>query len=240
MTARTFRPVRMSAMQAAHVALGASFTEIGTETGEWRVPVAYGASPEEEVRRARAGVGLADASACGKIEVRGDQVPALLAKPGGLTALPAGSARRAGLGGADVLAARLAPDQLLVLTRPADTTTVTRLLAEAVDGLGCGHLWDLSAGFAAVDLVGPHVPRLLARLVPLDLGAVPPLGVVQGGLARVPAILIRLDRPGLPLVRALVGRECGAFVWEALVEAGHDLGLVPVGATARALLDGGV
>ena len=61
------RPVRVSAMHAAQEALGARFRE----EGDWRVPETY-TSVVEEAARARSGVGLADASACGKLSVRGD------------------------------------------------------------------------------------------------------------------------------------------------------------------------
>jgi glycine cleavage system aminomethyltransferase T len=241
--APAFRPIRVSAMQAAHVALGATFDEVTTETGVWRVPAAYGGPPEEEARRARAAVGVADVSAWVKIEARGDALPALLERLGGLESVAPGAARPGTLDGATVLACRLAADQVLFLARPADAVPVGRRLAAGAEGLGCLHLTDLTSAFAAVDLLGPRVAQLLARLVPLDLAAVGPGSVVQGPLARVPAVLIRLDRPGLPpalrIVRALVGREYGAFVWHAVTEAGHDLGLAPVGTAARALLDGG-
>jgi glycine cleavage system aminomethyltransferase T len=239
MSLHPFRPVRVSAMQAAHVALGASFDEVDTPDGAWRVPAAYGSSPEEEAGRARAAAGIADVSAWAKIEARGDALPALLGRLTGLPSLAPGAARPVALDGAAVLACRLGGDQLVVLARPADAAPLARGLAAAAGGLGCLHLTDLTSALAALDLLGARLPQLLARLVPLDLDAVPPLGVVQGPLARVPAVLIRLDRPGLPMVRALVGREYGAFVWSAVVEAGHDLGLQPVGAAARALLDGG-
>jgi glycine cleavage system aminomethyltransferase T len=226
-------------MQAAHVALGASFDEVDTGDGAWRVPAAYGCPPEEEAARARAAAGIADVSAWAKIEARGGALPALLGRLAELGSPAPGTARRAALDGAPVLACRLGADQLLLLARPADAIPVGRRLAAAAEGLGCLHLTDVTSALAALDLIGPRLPQLLARLVPLDLEVVPPLGVVQGPLARVPSVLVRLDRPGLPLVRALVGREYGAFVWSAVVEAGHGLDLQPIGAAARALLDGG-
>ena len=51
--------------------------------------------------------------------------------------------------------------------------------------------------------------RNLGDLVALDLAAVPTLGLVQGELARVHAIVLRLDLPALPVCRVLVPRECG-------------------------------
>jgi sarcosine oxidase, subunit alpha len=98
---------------------------------------------------------------------------------------------------------------------------------------------DLTGTFAVIDLIGPGVGALLERLVALDFSTVPALGVVQGELARVHAVMVRLDHPTLPAYRVLIPREYGDFVWNALGDAGHDLGLTPVGAAAHARLIAG-
>lgn len=217
-------------MHAAHVALGASFRE----EGDWRVPEAYG-GPADEAARARGAVGLADASACGKLLLRGDAIDALLATAVGVDRLPAPAAERVRVNGARTLACRLAEDELLLLTSLGETEIVAEVLERAAASV-CVHLTDMTSGLAVLDLLGPRARDLLARLSPLDLVPLAPLTVVQGELARVHAILVRLDRPDG--FRALVAREYGAFVWETLAAAGRALGLVPVGAAARALLEG--
>lgn len=228
------RPVRVSAIHRAHLTRGATFRD----AGDWRVPDAF-TSPEDEVARVLAGVGLADVSAAGKLHVRGESAAAVLRRMAGGEPSAPGRAARVALGDAEALACRLADDELLVLTAFADTDAVRDRLTRTAASAGCAHVTDLTSGFAAVDVLGPAAPSLLARVAPLDLsdGAVPPLGVVQGELARVRAILIRLDRVRAPAFRALVPRESGAHAWEALADAGRDLGLVLVGAAARARLD---
>ncbi|HEV8307390.1 MAG TPA: hypothetical protein VGW35_06945 [Methylomirabilota bacterium] len=234
MSPATFRPIRISAMYGAHVALGARFKD----DGDWRVPDAY-TSARQEAAEALAAVGLADTSACGKLTVRGEALGPVLAKAAGVDRLAVGTATRVRINGAGVLVGRLADDELLVLTPLADAAAVGEVLAKSA-GAGCAHVTDLTSGLAVMDLIGPRVGGLLAKVAPVDLseGAVPALAVVQGELARVPAILIRLDRTPALAFRALVARECGAFVWEALVDAGRDLGLTPIGAAACALLNG--
>jgi heterotetrameric sarcosine oxidase gamma subunit len=219
-------------MYRAQAALGASFTE----DGGWKVATAY-TSPAEEVRGARDGVGLADVSAGGRLGVKGEAVDALLAKVAGCDC-PPGRAAHVRLNGAETLACRLATDEVLLLTRAAEAAAVTELLEKASAASACAHVTDRSSACAALEVVGPGVPRLLSRLVPLDLSpaAVPPLGVVQGELARVRAIMIRLDLGAAPAFRILVAREHGEFVWTAVIRAGSDLGLVPVGAVAHARL----
>lgn len=229
-----FRPVRVSAMHHAHLAHGATFRD----TSGWRIPDTFTA-PDDEIARALSGVGLADTSAAGKLHARGERAAALLDRSIGGAPPPPGRAARVTLGGAEGLACRLAEDELLVLTAPADARAIREHLVAAAAGAGCAHVTDLTSGFAAVDVLGPGASSLLARVAPLDLSAttVPPLGLVQGELARARAILIRLDRSRVPAFRALVPREYGAHVWEALADAGRDLGLVLVGAAARARLD---
>jgi heterotetrameric sarcosine oxidase gamma subunit len=226
------RPYRVSAMHAAHVALGAKCRD----EADWRVVDAYGL-PADEAVQARAGIGLVDTSACGKLALRGDGIDLLLAKAVGVERLPAGAAERLRVNGARTLACRLADDEFLLLTHLAETPGIADLLRQAAGGNVCAHLTDVTSGLAALDLVGPRVRELLARLSPLDLAAVPALGIRQGELAGVHAVLVRLDRPDG--FRALVAREYGAFVWETLAATGADLGLTPIGAAARAMLEAG-
>ena len=226
-------PIRRTAMHRAHLALGARFME----EAAWAIADVY-TSPETETRAARAGLGLADVSATTKLGVRGDDVTAVVEKVTGQEAPAAGRALRARVDGAEALVSRLAPDEVLVLTGARHHEVVADLLIRTSGATRCAHVTDLTSTFAAIDVLGPHTLALLEKLVPLDLGhaAVPALGVVQGELARVRAILLRLDHAGLAAFRVLVPRECGAFVWEALCEAGHDLGLTPVGAAGHARL----
>jgi heterotetrameric sarcosine oxidase gamma subunit len=228
---RAFAPRRLTAMYRAHVALGARLVE---DHG-WMVAEAF-TSPRDEEVRARAGVGLADVSAGARLGVRGHAVDALLAKTAGVSAPPARTARRVRIGGAEALVCRRAPDELLVLAGPAEAETVGRELSDAAGAGGCAHVTDLSSGLAAVEAIGPAAQRLLARVSPLDLARLGPLEIAHGQVARVAATVIRLDHPELPTYRVLVGREVGAFVWNALADAGQSLGLVRIGAFAHRLL----
>jgi glycine cleavage system aminomethyltransferase T len=62
-------PIRMSAMYRVQEALGARFKD---DAG-WRVADVY-TSVDDEIARARGGVGLCDVSACGKLGVLGEAV----------------------------------------------------------------------------------------------------------------------------------------------------------------------
>lgn len=201
----------------------------------WRVADVY-TSVAEETERARRGVGLGDVSACGKLGIRGEALDPLAMKVAGRAAPAVGRASRERVNGASVLVCRRAADELLTLTTAEEHASVAGVLGRAVEDAGCAHLTDLTSAFAVVDLMGPAVGALLERLVALDLAAVPALGLVQGELAHVHALMLRLDHPALAAFRVLVPRESGDFVWHTLVDAGHDLGVTLVGATAHAQL----
>jgi len=218
-------------MYRAQQALGARFKD---DAG-WRIADVY-TSPNDEAARARAGVGIVDASACGKLGVRGEAIEPLVMKLTGRPAPAVGWVSRERVNGAPLLVCRRAADELLLLTAPRDLPVAADLLAKTVESVGCVHVTDLTAAFAVVDLVGSRVDALLERLVAIDLSGMPALGVVHGELARVHAIILRLDQATLPGYRVLVPREYGDFVWRSLIDAGHDLGLTPVGAAAHARL----
>lgn len=230
-------PLRRSALHRTQAEAGARFVDVHG----WRVAEAF-TTAADEAGRAQRGVGLADTSACGKLCVRGAAAGGVLAKLAGREAPPAARAAiRVRIDGAPTVVCRQAPDELLMLTGPADAAAVELLLARAAEAAGCAHVTDLTSALAALDLVGPTAPRLLARLSPLDLrpAVLPPLGAVQGAVAHVHAVVLRLDGSELPAFRLLVGREHGEFVWTELCRAGQDLGLVLIGAAAHRLLVAG-
>jgi glycine cleavage system aminomethyltransferase T len=220
-------PIRMSAMYRVQEALGARFKD---DAG-WRVADVY-TSVDDEIARARGGVGLCDVSACGKLGVRGDAVESWGPKVTGGPLPTVGHAARERVNGASVLVCRRAADELLLLIPPSEVTAVAGVLEKTAESGGCVHVTDLTAAFAVVDLIGEKLFALLERLVALELSAVSPLDVVQGDLAGVHAIMLRLDHEMLPVFRVLVAREYSDFVWRTLSAAGHDLGLTPVGAAA--------
>lgn len=228
---KTSVPARTTAMYRSQQAAGARFTE----RAGWRVADVY-TSIEEESARARDGVALSDVSACGKLAVRGEAVEALGMKLTGRTLPPAGRASRERVNGASVLVCRRAADEVLLLTAAAEHPVVADLAVRSVESAGCVHLTDLTAAFAIVDVMGPGLGTLLERVVPLDLAAVPALGLVQGELAHVNVLMVRLDYPTLAVFRVLVPREYGDFVWQTLTETGRDLGVTPIGAAAHARL----
>lgn len=223
-------PVARSAMHGLHVRHGARLAA----TDGWELPAAYRGA-EDEVRATRDGAGLWDLSALTKWRLLGagtaQAVEALL----GVPAPAVGRASAGTAGGGDVLALRLAEDHALVVGPPG----------LAADGAGraagahpCAHLVNATSGLAGVRLVGPTARAILSTLMALDVGppALPNLACAETGLARVHAVLLRRDLAGLPAFEVYVSRNYGAYLWEALQDAGRSRGLVHCGIEAERLL----
>lgn len=222
-----FTPIARSALHEVHEALGAVFAE----AAGWQVPRSY-ATPEEEAIRVREAVGLFDASALGKLALRGRDGAAVVGSGDGSGRL----ARRLRLEGdgpaVSALALPVAPDECLLLTAPGAAPGLAARLTPRL--AGCAHLTDLTSVLAALRLAGSRAPQLLPRLCPLDLSppAFPDLAVAQGPLAKVRAIVVRDDLDPLPSYLVLVPRDVAEYVWGAVLEAGREVGLAPVGAAA--------
>jgi glycine cleavage system aminomethyltransferase T len=59
-------------------------------------------------------------------------------------------------------------------------------------------------------------------------------------MAKIHAIIARSDWGSLTAYRLLVARDVGEYAWDVLWEAGHDLGLAPIGRAAERILRAGV
>lgn len=222
--------MKRTALYHRHRALGA---RMGVAAG-WECAESFG-SVEEEVRRARSSVAVADLSPLGKLLVRGAGVGAWIA--GGWGGGSAELGRVVPWGDVPgTRLCRLTEEDALVLALPAETARVAEGLAEsgASEGGGsCLHLVDLTSGRAGIGLVGPRSADLLVNLTALDLSdeRLPDGRCAQTGLARVPVTIVRQDAGGggLPAYEIYVARDLGEYVWDAVFDAAPELGARPCG-----------
>ncbi len=200
----------------------------------WELPQTY-AGPEDEARAAREGAGLWDLSPLTKWRLLGAGTGKALETLLGVPAPAIGRASAGRVGGAEVLALRLAGHHGLVLGPPGMASDA----AERASGVHpCAHLVNATSGLAGLRLAGPSAQVILAPLTALDLAssAFPNLACAETGLARVHAILLRRDLGGLPAFEAYVGRNFGAYLWQATLDTGRGRGLAPCGLEADRLL----
>jgi len=198
----TTSPIRRSPAARLHERLGATF-EIEED---WAVPMSYGDDGAEGAA-IRDGVGLADVTPRGKVDVRGD-VDGALASAG------------------DELTARIAPEWALVLTAPAGERAVRPKLEDAAGSTAM--VTDATHLFAGYAVCGPLLPDLLARTSAWNPATLEAGAATGAPIADVRAILVKRDL-GAPVLEIYVATELARYVWETLHGVAVSLGGRAVG-----------
>jgi sarcosine oxidase subunit alpha len=239
---RHYHPVRRTPLHHWHEAARAQWLD----AGQWKRAESYG-DPADEVRAVRQRAGLIDVSTLGKIEVVGPDAGELLDRVylNRWSDLKPGRARYGilcnedGVLFDDGVGARLGPEHFYL--------TATTGNAESV--FGWLELWRATwrlnatvlkrtAALAAMNLAGPRAREVLTRLTELDVSAAafPYMAMREATVAGVPCRVFRIGFVGE------VGYEihCPAAqawsLWEALVQAGMEVGLRPFGVEAQRIL----
>jgi heterotetrameric sarcosine oxidase gamma subunit len=198
----------------------------------WQVPLAY-SGVEREIADARARLGIADVSAFAKVSLLGPKIGAVaLALVGdGPTLRPLRVALLAA--GNPVLACRLTEDHLLLLASTTSAAEIDQCLAARPPDPPVIQS-DVTSAYAGFCLVGPRLEEVLRRVTPLDLGpaSLPAGACAETSLAGVQALLVRAPEFSLPALRAYVSWDLGEYVWDRLLDAGRDHGLLPLGLEA--------
>lgn len=222
------RPVARSPIEHELERAGASFA---VRDG-WSVATRFG-SVAAELQSARCSAAISDRSWLAKIELQApaEQLAELAAEHAG-GALELGHARHHDRAWWCPITAQ----RLLVVAPPSQVAALHADLDEAAAALDFASVVDVSAGTAAILVLGPRARDLLATLTALDLrAAAAPVGALRpGSLARVPAIVLH-EREDRFLV--LFGAAQGEYVWTAVADAGEPLGAAFVGSDAIEALD---
>ncbi|MBW4553031.1 MAG: FAD-dependent oxidoreductase [Aphanocapsa sp. GSE-SYN-MK-11-07L] len=202
---------------------------------------------QAEVNAVRQQVGLIDVGTLGKLELRGPAAAEFLERVyGGRYAnLKVGISRyalmldEAGVVIDDGVIARLGAEHFYSTTTTSGAAAVYRELSRlnTIWQLDCGIV-NLTGARSAVNLAGPQAQCVLAKLTSLDLSgtAFPYLGVREGLVAGIPALLMRVGFVGEWGYEIHVAAEYGPALWSALIEAGAKVGIRPFGVEAQRLL----
>jgi sarcosine oxidase subunit alpha len=243
---RMFEPVRLSSLHDLHVAAG--MTPIGA--GQWIRPEHYG-DPAAEVRNVRANVGIIDVSPLGKLDVQGPDATDLL------SLLYTNKWRRLAVG--SVRYGVMCAEDGVVL----DDGVTGRLgehhylMSTTSSGAGAMEVWiqnwlqtehpdwrvrvtPVTDAFTSINVAGPKSRTLLERLVDdvdLDPEAFKYMQVRRGGVAGVAGcVMWRIGFTGELSYELHVPAGHGPHVWQALLEAGEDLGAAPFGLEAQRVM----
>jgi len=227
------------------------------EFGGWEMPLQYTGILEEHLT-VRRSAGLFDVSHMGKLVLEGAGAAALVNRlsTNDVPATP-GRARYTHLlderGGIidDVIFTCLGPERYLCVCNAGPRP---RVVAWMQRYLGSVRLADHTTGFLCLALQGPKAPDVLRRLTSYDLASVKPFraaaidlhlpggtppetegwGSPVGGIAPPGTVLItRTGYTGEDGFELLPPSALAVPAWEALLAAGADVGIRPIGLGAR-------
>ena len=243
-----FQPLRRTPLHDWHETRGAYMEPVG----HWRRPYCYpepgeahDAAVEREVRAVREAVGLLDASTLGKLLVRGPDAGRFLDMlyTNMMSNLAPGRCRyglmcdEQGFLIDDGVVARIDERTWLCHTT---TGGADRIHAWMEDWLQCEwwdwkvHVVNLTEQFAQIAVVGPNARKVLETLGGLDVSAeaLPFMGWTDGTLGGFDVRVFRISFSGELSYEIAVPAGQGAALWEALIAAGAEFGVMPYGTEA--------
>jgi aminomethyltransferase len=248
-SAATVPALRKTALNATHRSLGAKMVDFGG----WDMPVEYCGSASSgpgssglvaEHMAVRNGVGLFDVSHMGDIQLRGPSSLAAVQRisMNDASKLAVGQAHYSALlypEGTfvdDVIVHKLSEnDYLLVInagTREKDVQWV-RSQVGAMPGV---HVSDYSDYYTQLAIQGPRAAETLAKLTPVDLSPIKNYWFTWGtvcGLANT--LIARTGYTGEDGFEIYVPSDepTSVRVWNEILEAGREFGIMPCGLGAR-------
>jgi sarcosine oxidase subunit alpha len=235
-------PIRRTAIHERHAALGATWIDMG----DWKRPLHYG-DVDAECRAVRSAAGIIDVSTLGKLMLQGADAGAFLdwLHPNRFSDLREGRVRyRAMLDDAGIVlddgtVARLTGGRYFLSTTTGNLDAVDQWLRWwLADGARDCSVANVTSHFAAINLAGPRARDVLAALTDLDVSreGLPYLAAAEATVAGVPAILLRIGFVGELGFEIHVPADCGAHLWDSLLEAGKPHGLRAFGVEAQRVL----
>ncbi|MGW8484346.1 glycine cleavage system aminomethyltransferase GcvT [Microbacterium sp. NPDC055903] len=231
---------RYTPLRDRHESLGASFTDFGG----WQMPVRY-TSDLAEHHAVRQAAGLFDISHMAEFTVDGGDAAAYLdyALAGRISAMPVGKAKYSLLlaetGGIvdDVIVYRLGEESYLIISNAGNRDAVAAALQERTGSFDVVVV-DVSDDYALLAVQGPAAETIVAATEGISEVSIPwgdqkYYAWASARFHGAPLLLARTGYTGEDGFELLVQAEDAAALWDALLAAGSDQGLVPAGLAAR-------
>jgi aminomethyltransferase len=227
--------MKRTAFYNIHKQLGAKIVEFAG----FEMPIQY-TSILEEHRCVRKSVGMFDVSHMGEIEVWGKDAAAFVQKTtvNDVTRLSPGKVQYSAMcyddGGIvdDLLVYQLGDHFMLVVNASNIAKDFAWLQQHA---FGDVKLFDTSDEISLLAVQGPQSISALQKLTDIDLGNIPYYAFVRGKLAGVDMVVSRTGYTGeIGFELYFTSRvSISEQVWNAILTAGKDFGIQPVGLGAR-------
>jgi aminomethyltransferase len=204
------------------------------------MPVEYsGVTAEHMAVRERAG--MFDVSHMGEIEIAGRDALAAVQRISSNDAskLQVGQAQYSGLLTTqgtfvdDLLVYRLAATHFLLVVNASHIAHDYRHIAEHIKSAGDAAAVDASSRYALLAVQGPKARDVLQTLTGVDLSSIKYYWFAHGEVANVRATISRTGYTGEDGFEILMPPGSADHVWQAVLQAGRDVELVPCGLAAR-------
>jgi len=232
----TAAPLKKTPLNARHRASGARMVSFGG----WDMPVEYsGIVAEHMAVRTRAGV--FDVSHMGEIEIAGkDALAAVQAvSSNDASKLQVGQAQYSGLltpQGTfvdDLLVYRLGPQHFLLVVNAGNIEKDYAWIVEHITPAGDAVAVNASARYALLAVQGPEALDVVQPLTGVDLRAIKYYWFAHGEVANVRATVSRTGYTGEDGFEIFLPPQSADRVWQAIIESGRSVDLIPAGLGAR-------
>jgi len=237
--------LRKTPLNAAHRRLGAKMVNFGG----WDMPVEYPATGGlvAEHKAVRSGVGVFDVSHMGDIRIRSGRTPG-----GALAAvqhISMNDASKLTIGQAhysamlypegtfvdDVIVHRLGEDDYLLVINAGTREKDINWVRENTKGFDC-VVEELSDAYTQLAIQGPRAQELLQKLTDANLGVIKNYWFTHGTVCGLKNTLIaRTGYTGEDGFEIYVPSDVATseMVWNKVMEAGREFGIIPCGLGAR-------
>ncbi|WP_019122791.1 glycine cleavage system aminomethyltransferase GcvT [Brevibacillus massiliensis] len=207
--------------------------------GGWELPVQFsGIVQEHEAVRTKAG--LFDVSHMGEVEVKGEGALDFLQHltTNDVSKLEDGQAQYSTMcypdGGTvdDLLVYKIAGDHYFLVINASNIDKDLAWMQEhKTDGVSIANLSDETALLA---IQGPLAEKILGKLTDFDLSQIRPFRFERNlDLAGIPVLISRTGYTGEDGFELYLAADKAAKLWEILLQAGEEDGLLPCGLGAR-------
>jgi len=228
--------LKKTPLHARHRALGARMVEFGG----WDMPVEY-SSLADEHHAVRTRAGVFDVSHMGEIEIAGaDALKAVQhITTNDVSRLSIGQAHYSALPTPegtfvdDVLTYKLANDHYMLVVNASNIMKDFNWISAQIAGIGDAVAVNTSSRYALIAIQGPIARDVLQTLTGIDLAAIKYYWFMTGEVAGVRVTVSRTGYTGEDGYEVFVPPASAERVWDALLAAGREGGVVPAGLGAR-------
>lgn len=229
----TLKQTPLNARHRAHGARMVSF-------GGWDMPVEYSGISEEHLA-VRTRAGLFDVSHMGEIEIAGTAALAAVQRIScnDASRLKIGQAHYSGLMTPqgtfvdDLLVYRLADEHFLLVVNAGNIERDYTWITEQIQPAGDVAAVNASSRYALLAVQGPAALEVMQPLTGVELAAMRYYRFVAGEVAGVRATVSRTGYTGEDGFEVFVPPQSAEAVWNAILDAGKGVDLVPAGLGAR-------